>query len=117
MESTLPTLPTLPDSGMAAILARFKPPEVVAVQPAPSTSEPAPAAVPAFPADPRTAAALVECEAIIDAGLTARLTPAQRSVAEVLRSVVRAHAAKLDPALWEDAEVLRKQFARWEQGR
>jgi hypothetical protein len=80
----------------------------------PSPPSPPPAHV---AADLRTAAALAECEAIIDAALAGPLTSSQRRVAEVLRGNVRTHAAKQDPALWEDAEVLRKQFARWEQGR
>jgi hypothetical protein len=62
----------------------------------------------------RAAAVLSDCETTIDAALaTASLTPPQRAVAEVLRGVVRVHAAQHDPLLWEDRNFLMMQVARW----
>jgi TubC N-terminal docking domain len=60
------------------------------------------------------AVTLTECETAIDAALaSAGLTAPQRSVAEVLRDVIRAHATQRDPLLFHDRDFLAEQFARW----
>jgi hypothetical protein len=66
--------------------------------------------------DKKAAVTLAECEAAIDAALTSDgLTAGQRAVAEVLRGVVRAHAAQHDPLLFQDRAFLTEQFAGWQK--
>jgi TubC N-terminal docking domain len=69
---------------------------------------------PAWDAD-RAAVALAECECAIDAMLTTvGLAAIQRSIAEVLRGVVRPHAERHDLLIFQDRDFLTEQFARWE---
>ena len=90
-----------------------------APQPPPSPPPPEPRQPPTDAAPDgwdasRAAVVLSDCERFLDDALAdASLTPPQRSVAEVLRGVVRTHAERGDALLWSDREFLAEQFAGW----
>jgi hypothetical protein len=76
-------------------------------------SPPSSGAAPEWDAD-RAADVLADCERFLDDALAASsLTAPRRTVADVLRSVVRTHAAQRDPQLWNDLDFLTEQFGEW----
>jgi TubC N-terminal docking domain len=72
------------------------------------------AAAPEWDAN-RAAIVLADSETTIENALTHPdgLTALQRTVAEGLRSVVRVHAERHDPLLWNDLDFLTEQIAGW----
>ncbi len=60
--------------------------------------------------------ALRDCNNFLDLALAdASLTPPQRSVAEVLRGVIRVHADRRDVLLWVDLNFLQEQVTEWKR--